>query len=179
MKNSKSFPCKKPLLFLCFALFFGVASAQLTLKESKNDFWSHVRFGGGLGLSTGSGFFSATLAPSAIYEFNPMFGLGVGLSGTYSKRKNFYKSTVFGGSLIGLFSPIREIQLSAEFEEFLVTRNYDNPVFEDDQYWLPGLFLGAGFRTQNVTIGLRYNVLYKERKSIYANAWMPFVRVYF
>ena len=179
MKNTKSFPFKKTLFLLCFSLFFGVASAQITLRESKNDFWDHVRFGGGLGLSTGSDFFSVTLSPSVIYEFNPMFGLGVGLSGTYTNRKNFYKSTVFGASVIGLFSPIQELQLSAEFEEFLVTRKFDNSLFKDDQYWHPALFLGAGFRAQNITIGLRYNVLYDDDKSIYANAWMPFVRVYF
>lgn len=179
MRNFNFFLLKKPFLLLMFTLFCGVASAQLTVKESSPNFWQNVRFGGGLGLSTGSGYFSATVAPSAIYEFNSMFGLGVGLSGTYTKRKDFYKSTVFGGSLIGLFSPIRELQLSAEFEEFFVTRNFDNPVFEDDEYWHPALFLGAGFRTQNVTMGVRYNLLYDDDKSIYANAWMPFVRVYF
>ncbi|MBQ0767724.1 MAG: alpha-ketoglutarate decarboxylase [Bizionia sp.] len=179
MKNSNSLPPKKIFLFLCVSLFFVVANAQLSAKESTNDFWKHMRFGGGLGLSTGSGFFSATLAPSAIYEFNSMFGLGVGLSGTYTKRKNFYKSTVFGGSLTGLYSPIREIQLSAEFEEFLVTRDFENAAIKDDQYWHPALFFGAGYRTQNVTFGVRYNVLYDDAKSVYANAWMPFVRVYF
>ncbi|TYB76075.1 hypothetical protein ES676_06380 [Bizionia saleffrena] len=69
-----------------------------------------------------------------------MFGVGVGLSVTYTKRKNFYKATVFGSSLIGLFSPIQELQLSAEFEAFLVTRNFDNLLFKDDQYWYPALF---------------------------------------
>ncbi|WP_246124465.1 alpha-ketoglutarate decarboxylase [Bizionia gelidisalsuginis] len=163
----------------CFSLFFGVANAQFAHIDATVDFWDRVRFGGGLGLSTESGFFSASVSPSAIYEFNPMFGLGVGLSGTYTNRKNFYKATVFGSSLIGLFSPIQELQLSAEFEAFLVTRNFDNPLFKNDQYWYPALFLGVGYRTQNVTVGIRCNVLYNGDKSIYANAWMPFIRVYF
>lgn len=145
-----------------------------------NDFWNHVRFGGGIGLSFGDGFFSGTLAPSAIYEFNNNVALGVGLNGTYNKQKDFYKSTILGGSLIGLFSPINEIQLSAEFEELHVNRKFDSYLnLENDIYWSPALFFGAGYRSGNVTFGIRYDVLYDENKSVYANAWAPFLRFYF
>jgi hypothetical protein len=41
------------------------------------------------------------------------------------------------------------------------------------------LFLGAGYRNENITFGVRYNVLHKERDNIYAEAFMPFVRVFF
>ena len=41
------------------------------------------------------------------------------------------------------------------------------------------LFIGAGYRSGNVTFGIRYDVLYDEKKSIYADAWVPFVRVFF
>ena len=44
--------------------------AQNDGNISQGDFWNHVRFGGGIGLSFGDGFFSGTLAPSAIYQFN-------------------------------------------------------------------------------------------------------------
>lgn len=163
------------ILVLLFA--FQVTSAQDLSKN--NDFWNHVRFGGGVGLSFGDGFFSGTLAPSAIYDFNRQFSLGLGLNGTYSSRKNLYKSTVLGGSLIGLFNPIDEIQISAEFEELNVSRKFDDPIYEDDNYWYPALFVGAGYRSRNVTIGVKYDLLYSDTKSIYANAWMPFVRFYF
>lgn len=156
------------------------AVGQLQTSSKPTDFWSSVRFGGGIGLSFGDGFFSGTLAPSAIYEFNDQFALGVGLNGTYNKQKDLYKSTVLGGSLIGLFNPLRAIQLSAEFEELNVSRNWDDRLgLTNDNYWYPALFLGAGFRAQNVAIGIRYDVLYDKNKSIYADAWAPFVRVYF
>lgn len=93
---------------------------MLSQNQDSPDFWNHVRFGGGVGISFGDGFFSGTLAPSAIYEFNDQFALGLGLNGTYNKQKNFYQSTVFGGSILGFFNPIEEIQLSAEFEELNV-----------------------------------------------------------
>ncbi len=41
------------------------------------------------------------------------------------------------------------------------------------------LFVGAGYRNENITIGIRYNVLHKDSDNIYAEAFMPFVRIFF
>ncbi len=166
-------------LIACFFITF--ANAQDDLPKQKSEFWKKVRFGGGLGLSTGNNFFSATLAPSAIYQFDNNFALGLGLNGTYNKSKNYYKSTILGASLLGLFNPIQEIQLSTEFEQLNVNRQFEGPFAStpDSNYWVPALFVGAGYRTKNVTAGLRYDLLYDDTKSIYANALIPFVRVYF
>ncbi|MDX1772760.1 alpha-ketoglutarate decarboxylase [Oceanihabitans sediminis] len=171
---------KKIVAFLIFSSFaFTTVIAQVTSQNEKSDFWKKVRFGGGIGLSTGSNTFSATLAPSAIYQFDDSFALGVGLSGSYYSRKNMLKSTIIGGSIIGLYNPIREIQVSGEFEQNNVSRNFDNPAIKDDNYWSPALYVGAGYRTRNVTVGVKYDLLFDDDKSIYANAWSPFVRVYF
>ena len=165
------------LLLLVYGISFGAQSQ--TLQEAPN-FWQQLRYGGGIGLSFGDGFFSGTLAPSAIYDLNPQFSMGMGLSGTYNKLKNSYSSTVLGGSLIGLFNPLRELQISAEFEELNVNRRYDYDGADfKDSYWYPALFLGAGYRAGNATIGIRYDVLYDADKSIYADPWAPFVRFYF
>ncbi len=162
-----------------FALNFSFLNS-VSAQQNTSDFMSHVRFGGSIGLSFGDGFFSGTLAPSAIYEFNNQVALGMGLNGTYNTQKNFYKSTILGGSIIGLFNPINEIQLSAEFEQLHVNRRYDSFLnVSDDTYWSPALFVGAGFRSSNVTFGIRYDLLFDENKSIYADAWAPFVRFYF
>lgn len=168
---------KIPLLFFFIILS---ASQSLNAQQNNGDFWNSVRFGGSVGLSFGDGFFSGTLAPSAIYEFNNQVALGIGLNGTYNSQKDFYKSTIFGGSIIGLFTPINKIQVSAEFEELNVSRKWEDDLgIADENYWSPALFLGAGYRNGNVTIGVRYDVLYNENKSVYANAFMPFVRFYF
>ena len=167
------------LIVLCLSTFS--MSGQNTVNSSNNkEFWNHVRFGGSLGLSFGDNFFSGTLAPSAIYQFDNPFALGFSLNGTYNTQKNFYKSTIFGGSVIALFNPIYEIQMSAEFEELNVSRNWDARTgIEDENYWYPALFLGLGYSSNNVTFGVRFDVLYDEYKSIYANSWAPFVRFYF
>ncbi len=169
---------KPPFLLLLF--YFAVSISAAQSLGNRSDFWRHVGFGGGIGLSFGDGFFSGTLAPAAIYQFDEApFALGVGLNGTYNSLKNVYNSTIFGGSVIGLFNPIQEIQVSAEFEELNVSRKFDDPQFQDENYWYPALFLGVGYRSNNVTFGIRYDVLYNRDKSIYADAYAPFVRVFF
>src|SRR5690554_2004301 len=74
--------------------------------DQPHNFWENVRFGGGIGLGFGDGFFSGTLAPSAIYQFNPQFAVGVGLSGTYNNQKNRYTSTILGGSIMTFYNII-------------------------------------------------------------------------
>ena len=161
-------------------LVFFIILTSVTAQEKKNEFWDNVRFGGGVGLSFGDGFFSGTLAPSAIYDFNDQFALGLGLNGAYNERKDFYNSTIIGGSIIGLFNPIPEIQLSTELEALNVHRNWENDLGIGNQhYWYPALFMGLGYQSRNVIIGIRYDLLYDKEKSIYADPWAPFFRVYF
>ena len=175
--NTFSATIKKYILF--FLMIINCLSA-LNAQQNNSIFWDEVRLGGGIGLSFGDGFFSGTLAPSAVYEFNSTFALGVGVNATYNTQKEFYKSTILGGSLIVLFNPSDAIQLSAEFEELHVNRKYYSYYnFPNDTYWFPALFIGAGYRSGNVTFGVRYDLLYDEYKSIYADAWAPFVRFYF
>lgn len=162
------------LLSMCFQFSF----AQET--KVKSDFWNHVRFGGNLGLSFGNEFFSGTIAPSAIYQFDRQFSFGLGLNATLNSQKNVYKSTILGASLIGLYNVIPQLQISAEFEQLNVDRNYDERLnIRNENYWLPALYLGAGYRSANVTFGIRYDVLFDDNRSIYANPWAPFFRVYF
>jgi len=138
---------KAILLLLLF-----VSANDSKAQTQQNEFWQHVRFGGGIGLSFGDGFFSGTLAPSAIYQFNEQFAFGGALTGAYSSFKNYYTSTIVGGSVIGLYNVIPQIQLSAEFEELNISRKYeyDGGNFKEN-YWYPGLFLGVGFRDGNFT----------------------------
>lgn len=79
--------------------------------------------------------------------------------------------------MIGLINPVEQIQLSAELEQLRVNTTYEDN-FKDD-FWNTALFLGVGYRTNNVTVGIRYNVLFNRDKNVYNEAFMPFVRVYF
>lgn len=147
--------------------------------KSNNNFWQKVQFGGGIGLSFGNRYTDISVSPSAIYNVNEYFAVGLGAQYTYVKVKEEYSSNLYGGSLITLFNPIPEIQLSAELEQLRVNvKGIGNNDFSSN-FWNTGLFLGAGYRSGNVTIGARYNVLHDENKSAYSDAFMPFVRFYF
>lgn len=171
----------KTILFLFFIMPSTVVfSQEMPTTQSKSIFWDHVQFGGGLGLAIGSGYTDITVAPSAIYNFNQYFALGLGLQGSYIKVKNDYSNIIYGGSVVGLFNPIEEIQLSLEVEQVRVNTTFQ--AMPDDikrNFWNTGLFVGAGYRTENVTIGARYNLLFDKDKSVYSDALMPFIRVYF
>lgn len=177
----------KPLFFtLIFFHAICVFSQQDSIPKTKSLFWQKVQFGGGLGLGIGNGFTNVSLSPTGYYPLNSKFTVGVGLTGSYVAQKsnpsNFntigYKSTIVGGSLIGLVHPIEEIQLSAEIEQLRVNRTFDDNLF-NDTFWNTALFVGAGYRSQNVTLGVKYNVLHKENNQVYAQAWLPFVRFIF
>ncbi len=177
MKFSSRIQCK---LIVSISILLSYSQPSIAQDEDSNsNFWSNVQYGGGIGLSFGDGFFSGTLAPSAIYNFNQEFGLGLGVNGTYNSQKNVFNSTILGASLIGIYNPITELQISSEFEQLNVNRNFENNIGVDDNYWVPAFFVGLGYRSNNVIFGIRYDLLYNERKSVYIDPWSPFVRVFF
>ncbi|GAA3564159.1 alpha-ketoglutarate decarboxylase [Snuella lapsa] len=162
-----------------FLVLFGL-TFSLPAQQHTGSFVKHLRFGGGIGLSFGEGYFGGTLAPSAIYEYNNNLAFGIGLNGTINNQKDTYKSTIIGGSLIGLCTPFNSIQLSSEFEQLKVSRKYEAHLnIRNDSYWVPALFFGIGYRNGNATFGIRYDALYDSDKSIYLDPWTPFVRFYF
>ena len=174
----------KSFFVILISLFSNLMRAQEenNVIDNNTQFWDKVQFGGGLGLGIGSGYTDISVMPSAIYNISEIVAVGVGLQFGYLSSKNYYKSYIYGGSIVGLVNPIPEIQLSAELEQVRVNTDYrannSRPSFSDD-YWNTALFLGAGYRTGNVTIGGRYDILFNNERSLYGSAFMPFVRVYF
>ncbi|MGB7841556.1 MAG: alpha-ketoglutarate decarboxylase [Salinimicrobium sp.] len=165
-----------PLIFILISHSY-IFGQKLTTTESH--FLDHVRFGGSLGLSFSNKSFSGYLAPKAVYDFNSYFSAGLGTMGSYTDGSN-YTAWTAGGSLIGLARPLPALQFSTEFEENYVSRKLE---FDggniNDTYWKPALFLGLGYITGNITVGMRYDLLHDDEKSIYANAFMPFVSILF
>lgn len=159
----------KRVLFISF-LF---CCASLIAQES--NFWNNVRFGGGFGLGFGNNNTTIAISPSAVYDFNEQFSLGAGIGYLYNKQNSF-SSNVYSGSIISLYNPMNEIQLSAEFEQLFVNRRSRS--FKEN-YNYPALYLGAAYRTGHVSFGIRYDVLYNKDKSIFASPISPIVRIFF
>lgn len=166
-------------LFLAFSFLLIVNGLFGQTDYSRGDFWSRVHYGGGLGLGFGNGSFNAAVSPSAIYQVNNEFAVGASLNFNYAKFQEA-RLVAYGGSILTLYNPIHFLQLSTELEQLRVNRTLEIAGGNiEEYYWSPALFFGVGYRSQNVTFGIRYDVLYNNGKSIYADALMPFIRVYF
>jgi len=174
------FKLKNAILIFVFSIF-AIASSNAQIENTtSSNFWNNVQFGGSVGLSFGSGFFAGNIAPVGVYRFNEFAAAGLGLNFGYTSEKNFYESFVVGTSVIGLFNPLPAFQISSEFQQSYVNRTFDDRTeFGDDKYWVPALFLGIGYTSNNVTVGIQYDVLYDRNYSLYNDSWYPFVRVLF
>ena len=165
---------KNSLLIIILLLIVTSNYAQEEEKKQKSEFWKHVQFGGGITLNFSNNASAFGLSPSAIYNFNDKFSTGLSVSYLHTKYKGLsdaYNS--YGGSVLALYKPIEFIQVSGEYEQTYVT--YNSLSRE-----IPAFFLGAGYTYgKNIAVGLRYDVLYDEVKSLYPSALTPFVRVYF
>jgi hypothetical protein len=171
-----------PLLTIVF--LFGlkreIYAQEIQVLKTNSNFFTRIQFGGGLGLSAGNGYADVVVAPSVIYNFNPFLSAGLGVQYNYVKQRNLYSANMYGGSLIALFNPMEELQISTELEQLRVDRTYSGASGNNSAgFWNTALFVGAGYRNENVTMGLRYNVLHKDRENLYTEAFMPFVRVLF
>ncbi len=129
------------LLFLT-AIPSGYAQESSNLQQ-KSNFWKDVHFGGGLGLGIGSGYTNIMVAPSAIYNVNEYFSTGLGAQYSYVNSRDYFNSHLYGVSLIELFNPIPETQISVELEQLRVNNTYTqfNPEIKDN-FWNTALFLG-------------------------------------
>lgn len=176
----KTYIIKNIIILSFFSLFSCLSFSQQATTDG--NFWDRVRYGGNIGANFGNNFTSVLIAPQAIYQVNQFVGVGLGLNYSYSERDlnrfDDFTSTIAGGSVIAIGQPIDFLQLSADFEYLRVNRNFRERSLNDD-YWVPALFLGGGYQQGNFVLGARYDVLFNDRRSIYANGIQPFVRVLF
>jgi hypothetical protein len=179
-KNSVIYLTFLVAIVFLFGNKFEIYAQETKEINTKSDFLNRLQFGGGLGLGIGNGYADIMVAPSAIYNFNSYVSAGLGVQYNYVKQRDLYKANMYGGSVIALFNPLEELQISTELEQLRVNRTFNDSFGNNSQdFWNTALFLGAGYRNENITFGVRYNVLHRDRDNIYADAFMPFVRIYF
>jgi opacity protein-like surface antigen len=147
---------------------------SLQLKEKK------LKFGCGFGLNFVGGT-SINLSPNVTYKITEKIALGAGLQGSYNKIKNLQNTTTFGGNLLAFYTPIKNLQTLLEFVELRVkTETEINSVKTSTSFWDSALFVGAGYNiTKKISVGAKYNLLYKEDESVYTSAVIPFVNISF
>lgn len=175
---------KKIIYFIttfCLCFFCQAQEKNDTNTTKKNIFWEKVSYGGGIGLDFASDAFSINLSPSAIYNVNTIFSTGASVNFGYSSFDlNNAKQFNYGVSLINLYNPLENLQLSAELEYVFVNQSFeilDTTIRNDFNF--PILNIGVGYRIGNFAAGIRYDILYDENKSISSSALTPFARFYF
>ena len=164
------------LLVLVQHNFFGQNS-----DLDQHRFFDDVRFGGGINIGTSSSYATLSISPSAIYDFSDDFSAGFSFAYVYLKNKSTLNSTtnIYGGSVLAFYKPIRNLQFSTEFEQLKINQKYSFTI-EDPSLWQSALYIGAEYVTGNISMGLRYDVLFDKTKNlIYSSALSPVFRVYF
>jgi len=140
-----------------------------------------IGFYGGFGLNLSTGYTYLSLQPGLIYHWSEKFKLGAGVQYTYLKsNKSYYgvnyKYNIYGFNTMALYYPIKQLEVSAEFEDLYVNQNYNTV---QRKFWSPALFAGLGYHYGPVVAGFKFNFLYDKYKSIYQDAITPFIRIYF
>ncbi len=199
---------KKFTIIIVFALFVNSLSAQkkvipnnsnyqyqsgnetttqtIAKQYTKPSFQPRWSYGGNIGMSFWNGGTDILIAPKAYYHISPKFLTGIGVTYIYSDgdyltngiggiKYHNYHSNSFGGGISALYRPIPFLQLSAEYEG--LQTEWRGVV--DDSYWNNAIYLGASFVTGHFSFGFRYDVLYDSNKSVYGDAWQPFIGFYF
>jgi len=162
-------------IFIISMLLFSFSAFSQQKQKKK------IGFYGGFGLSLSTGYTYVSVQPGLIYHLHPKFKLGSGVQYTYLKsNKSYYgvnySYNIYGFNVMSLYNPIKEMEISFEFEDLYVNQKYNNI---NNKFWSPALFGGMGYRYGPVVAGFKYNFLYDPKKSIYQDAFIPFVRVYF
>lgn len=166
------------LLSLLFLVNINLSSQNSDLEPHR--FIDDVRFGGGINIGVGNTYSTFSISPSVIYDFSNEFSAGLSATYVYVKNKSTVNSTtnIYGGSILALYKPINNMQFSTEFEQLKIDQKY--AFVNDSDLWQSALYIGAEYVTGNISMGLRYDVLFdKTTNVISSSALSPVFRVYF
>ena len=169
------------ILITSLLLATGFAFAQIgTQLGGENSKWT---FGGsaGLGGSFGSGGGTTVyLTPKVGYKLTNDFEAG--LAGNFSwQNSDYFSSTIVGVGPFANYYIGRSFYLSSLFQQYFINtkdKYYDDKYSSDEA----ALFLGAGYM-QNLgsgvymQLGVMYNVLYDDQKSVFSSGLVPNVGI--
>ena len=143
------------------------ADAPHTLKE-------RGYFGGGLGLSGGTGYFYFALNPIVGYMFTPNFSAGTGINYSSTTYTNISPSRSVNQYGISPFLRYNFDQLFMYGEYNYLSSNFINST---DRRFIDRLLLGIGYSQPlgnrgAVNVVALYDVLYQQNVSPFASPWV-------
>lgn len=160
---------------------------QKSVKASEKPFKDRIHFGGNVGLEFSNVGSLILLSPVALYDVSNEFKVGLGLNYIYMNQ-DFggidYSTSIYGGKLLAIYSPIKNVILNTEFEHNYIDRDFSYGSYEIAPYWQSAWFVGAGYavpmgRKGSLIISMSYDLLYLDNRSYYTSPWRPMIGFYF
>jgi hypothetical protein len=141
------------LLLLSVSLFLMSSSyaQEDGLDHKKGGFqWNRIFFSGNLGNFRFGTETSLDISPSVGYRITDKFSAGVGITYQYYNNRIYHESTnIYGYRAFLSHAIYKSVFAYTEFENLSLESKYFDPlnVHQDkDRYWLPSLFIGAGYK---------------------------------
>lgn len=173
------------LLLLCVMLLSHTSYSQIQISSLKNKNRTktkneNIRIGGNMGINFGSNnSMDINLSPHLSYLVSPILEFGISAGYQFNKYANTKRHLLSVGPYMDI-NPIPDMFLRAQYEHFAgrTSIKYDDiniQKFDDNALWL-----GGGYRTGDVVqvyAGIMYNVLHKDGKSIFKEAYRPIAGV--
>ncbi|HCO85916.1 MAG TPA: hypothetical protein DIT95_20650 [Arenibacter sp.] len=155
-------------------------TTDIAVVDSTSKTENRLKFGLGFGLSFVGGT-NISLAPNLIYEVSDKVSLGGGIQGSYTSIKDLQNTTTFGANIITQYRPIRQLTTLLEFAQLKVNTKTETSTGKvTDDYWDSALFVGLGWNiNEKISVGAKYNLLYKKDESVYTSPILPFVNITF
>lgn len=154
-----------------------LAYSQIAMNSgTQSNRWT---FGGGLGVGFGSNsYFNLQVSPRVGYKITEQ--LEGGIVGNVSwQSSDYYKSTMFGVGPFVNYYFARSFFIGANFQQYFINskEKFTGYKFDTDE---TALYLGGGYmqslgNNAFVQFGIMYNVLWKERSSIFSSGFIPSV----
>lgn len=150
------------------------SQVSVGVPSQGNSRWT---FGGGIGVGFGSNSsFSLQASPRVGYRITDDLEGGAAGSVTW-QTSDYHSSTMFGIGPFANYYFARSFFLSANFQHYFI--NYKDKFYDyKDSREENALYLGGGYmqRIGNnsfLQLGLMYNVLWKERSSVFSSGLVP------
>lgn len=157
-------------LFLLLATVVFAQKGELAIDNESN--WQdRIYFGGGMGLSGGSGYTMISLSPIVGYMINSRLSGGVGVTYQYYKFDDFSDNR-WGGQVFLRMNVIRQIFLYGSYEFINYSTGF---TFDGPRATVSRLPLGVGIsqpigNRSSINMIAAYDVLWDS--NVYASPWV-------
>lgn len=167
----------KKLFSLSLILMSVLSFSQIAMSSgTQTNRWT---FGGGLGVGFGSdSYFNLQVSPRVGYKITDQLEGGV-IGNVSWQTSDFYKSTMFGVGPFMNYYFARSFFVGANLQQYFINseEKFTGYKFDTDE---TALYLGGGYmqpigNNAFAQFGLMYNVLWKEKSSIFSTGFIPSV----